>query len=150
MSEKSIPAGIGLFITYIGFQNVGIIQTNQYTLTQFVDIHGAINGDGIMTVLPALLALVGFLIIVILQKLNIKGNVIIGIVATTVIYYVVSGTVPSFDMAQIGQSFRDFADIGITGSIPGSFLGACVQPCLRRRRFQRYNVHNNFLPCRYV
>lgn len=50
--KKSIPAGIGLFITYIGFQNVGIIQTNQYTLTQFVDIHGAINGDGIMTVLP--------------------------------------------------------------------------------------------------
>ena len=118
--KKSIPAGIGLFITYIGFQNVGIIQTNQYTLTQFVDIHGAINGDGIMTVLPALLALVGFLIIVILQKLNIKGNVIIGIVATTVIYYVVSGTVPSFDMAQIGQSFRDFADIGITGVFQGA------------------------------
>lgn len=60
------------------------------------------------------------MIIVILQKLNIKGNVIIGIVATTVIYYVVSGTVPSFDMAQIGQSFRDFADIGITGVFQGA------------------------------
>ena len=31
MSQKAIPAGIGLFITYIGFQNVGIIQANQYT-----------------------------------------------------------------------------------------------------------------------
>ena len=40
--KKAIPAGIGLFITYIGFQNVGIIQANQYTLTQFVDIHGAV------------------------------------------------------------------------------------------------------------
>ncbi len=112
--KKAIPAGIGLFITYIGFQNVGIIQTNQYTLTQFVDIHGAINGDGIMTIMPALLALLGFLIIVVLQKLNVKGNVIIGILATTVLYYVVTGTVPSFDIAQIGQSFKDFADVGIT------------------------------------
>lgn len=118
--KKAIPAGIGLFITYIGFQNVGIIQTNQYTLTQFVDIHGAINGDGIMTIMPALLALLGFLIIVVLQKLNVKGNVIIGILATTVLYYVVTGTAPSFDIAQIGQSFKDFADVGITAVFKGA------------------------------
>ena len=43
--KKAIPAGIGLFIAFIGFQNVGIIQANQYTLVQFVDIKGAIaNG----------------------------------------------------------------------------------------------------------
>ena len=28
--KKAIPAGIGLFIAFIGFQNVGIIQANQY------------------------------------------------------------------------------------------------------------------------
>lgn len=70
--KKAIPAGIGLFITYIGFQNVGIIQTNQYTLTQFVDIHGAINGDGLMTVAPALLALLGFLIIVFFRNSTLR------------------------------------------------------------------------------
>lgn len=113
--KKAIPAGIGLFIAFIGFQNVGIIQDNQYTLTQFVDIHGAINGDGIMTVMPAILALVGFLIIVILGKLNVKGNVIIGILATAVIYYVVTGSVPSFDGTQIGQSFKDFYEVGFLG-----------------------------------
>lgn len=113
--KKAIPAGIGLFIAYIGFQNVGIIQANQYTLTQFVDIHGAINGDGIMTVMPALLALLGFVIIVVLQKLNVKGNVIIGIIATTVVYYIATGTAPSFDMGQIGQSFKDFAAVGVVG-----------------------------------
>lgn len=118
--KKAIPAGIGLFITYIGFQNVGIIQTNQYTLTQFVDIHGAINGDGIMTIMPALLALVGFIVIVVLQKLNVKGNVIVGILTTTVLYYLVTRTVPSFDMAQIGESFKDFADVGITAVFKGA------------------------------
>ena len=118
--KKAIPAGIGLFITYIGFQNVGIIQTNQYTLTQFVDIHGAINGDGIMTIMPALLALVGFIVIVVLQKLNVKGNVIVGILTTTVLYYLVTRTVPSFDMAQIGESFKDFASVGVTGVFRGA------------------------------
>ena len=114
--KKAIPAGIGLFIAFIGFQNVGIIQANQYTLTQFVDIHGAINGDtGLISVAPALLALLGFALIVILQKLNVQGNVLIGIIVTTILYYIVTGTAPSFDITQIGQSFKDFAAIGISG-----------------------------------
>ena len=113
--KKSISAGIGLFITFIGFQNVGIIQDNPYTLTQFVDIHGAIIGDGIVTVMPALLALVGFLIIVALEKKGIKGNVMIGIVATTVLYYITTGSSISFDMGQVGQAFKDFAEVGIVG-----------------------------------
>ena len=120
--SMQLPAGYEAVIVPRSstYKNFGIIQTNQYTLTQFVDIHGAINGDGIMTIMPALLALLGFLIIVVLQKLNVKGNVIIGILATTVLYYVVTGTVPSFDIAQIGQSFKDFADVGITAVFKGA------------------------------
>lgn len=113
--KKSISAGIGLFITFIGFQNVGIIQDNPYTLTQFVDIHGAIMGDGIITVMPAILALIGFLIIVGLEKKGVKGNVMIGIIATTVLYYITTGSAISFDMGQVGQAFKDFADVGIVG-----------------------------------
>ena len=114
--KKAIPAGIGLFIAFIGFQNVGIIQANQYTLVQFHDFHGAIaNGTFMTTALPALLALLGLLLIAILDKLNIKGSVLISIAAITVIFYVATGTVPSFDMSQVGQAFKDFGEIGITG-----------------------------------
>ena len=113
--KKSISAGIGLFITFIGFQNVGIIQDNPYTLTQFVDIHGAIMGDGIITVMPAILALIGFLIIVALEKKGIKGNVMIGIIATTVLYYITTGASISLDMGQVGQAFKDFAEVGVVG-----------------------------------
>ena len=114
--KKSIPAGIGLFIAFIGFQNVGIIQANQYTLVQFNDFHGAIaNGTFEATALPALLALIGVLLIAVLDKLNIKGSVLLSIVVITVAYYIVTGTVPSFDMSQVGQSFKDFANIGVTG-----------------------------------
>lgn len=113
--KKAIPAGIGLFIAFIGFQNVGIVQTNQYTLVQFVDIHGAITNGNFASVIPALVALLGFIIISILSKKNVRGSVIIGILASTVLYYLFTWTAPSFDLGNIGQSFKDFGTVGITG-----------------------------------
>ena len=41
--KKAIPAGIGLFIAFLGFQNVGMIQINKYTLVQFFDFNGIID-----------------------------------------------------------------------------------------------------------
>ena len=114
--KKAIPAGIGLFIAFIGFQNVGIIQANQYTLVQFNDFHGAIaSGEFLTASLPALLALAGLLAIAILEKFKVKGSVLISIAGITVLYYIITGTVPSFDMSSVGQAFSDFAEIGITG-----------------------------------
>ncbi len=108
--KKSIPAGIGLFIAFIGFQNVGIIQANQYTLVQFVKINGAKWAD----IAPAIIALLGFAIIAILTKLKVKGAVLVGILATTVIYYLATWQLPSFDMTSFTTPFKDFAEIGIT------------------------------------
>ncbi len=109
--KKAIPAGIGLFIAFIGFQNVGIIQDNQYTLVQFVKINGA-KWEAIA---PAIIALLGFIIIAILSKLKVKGSVLLGILATTVIYYLAVWQVPSFDLGSVVEPFKDFAQVGITG-----------------------------------
>ena len=109
--KKAIPAGIGLFIAFIGFQNVGIIQANEYTLVQFVKINGAKWAD----IAPAIIALLGFIIIAVLSKLKVKGAVLIGILATSVIYYLATWTLPSFDMTSVTQPFKDFAEIGVTG-----------------------------------
>ncbi len=110
--KKSISAGIGLFIAFIGFQNVGIIEANEYTLVQFVKLNGVAWAD----VAPAVIALLGFVIIAILTKIKVKGAVLIGILLTTVIYYLATWQLPDFtlDMASIAQPFKDFADIGIT------------------------------------
>lgn len=114
--KKAIPAGIGLFIAFIGFQNVGIIQPNQYTLVQFVDIHGAIvNGEFMAVALPALLALLGLLIIGVLEKFKVKGSVLITIGGISVLYYLLTWQLPNFDFSQIGAAFKDFGEIGITG-----------------------------------
>lgn len=129
--KKAIPAGIGLFIAMIGFKNAGLIQANIYTFVQFVDIHGAMQNDAWETVAPAITAFLGLIIIAILAKKNVKGNVIIGIFASTVIYYILMMQVPSFDMSAISQTFKDFGEIGIVGLFDGkawsdAFLGAPV------------------------
>ena len=132
--KKAIPAGIGLFIAFIGFQNVGIIQDNPYTLTQLFDFHGVIASvgtdklnaagevvgvvtamDAWKTMAPVVLAILGLVLIAVLAKKNVKGNVIISILVVTVLYYATTLTVPSFDLGNIGQSFKDFASTGITG-----------------------------------
>ena len=115
--KKSISAGIGLFIAFIGFQNVGIIQDNQYTLVQFVKINGAAWAD----IAPAVVALLGFIIIAVLTKLKVKGSVLIGILATTVIYYLATWQLPSFELNldTIAQPFKDFAEIGFAAAFKG-------------------------------
>ena len=121
--KKAIPAGIGLFIAFIGFKNVGIIQANQYTFVQFFDFHGAITGqtpfDAWKAVAPVVLALLGLFLIAALDKKKVKGSVIITIIAVTVVYYLSTWTMPSFDLGKIGQSFKDFADIGFLGAFKG-------------------------------
>lgn len=113
--KKAIPAGIGLFIAFIGFQNVGIIQANQYTLVQFVKINGAKWAD----IAPAIIALLGFIIIAILSKLKVKGAVLLGILATSVIYYLATWQLPAFNLSSVVEPFKDFGKIGITAVFNG-------------------------------
>lgn len=125
--KKAIPAGIGLFIAMIGLKNAGLIQANQYTFVQFVDIHG---GEW-ATVAPAIVAFIGLLIIAVLEKYKVKGSVIISILASTVLYYLFMMEIPSFDLSAIGQTFKDFGEVGIVGLFDGkawsdAFVGAPV------------------------
>ena len=123
--KKSISAGIGLFIAFIGLQNkeVGIIQPNQYTLVQLFDFRAAIEGKGFFdawcAVAPVVLALLGVLLIAVLEWKRIKGSVMIVMASITVLYYLTTWQLPSFDMSQVGQSFVDFADIGLFGAFEG-------------------------------
>lgn len=131
--KKAISAGIGLFIALIGFKNAGIIEDNPYTFVQFFDFHGRIETIGTMaedghmitglevwrTVVPVIVAILGIMIIAILSKYGIKASVIIGIIASTVLYWVMMWQVPDFDLSGIGQSFKDFGEVGFLGVFNG-------------------------------
>ena len=70
--KKAIPAGIGLFIAFIGFKNVGIIQANQYTFVQLFDFHGAVAGKSVfeawVAIAPVVLALLGLFAMAVLPE----------------------------------------------------------------------------------
>ncbi|GAA4835301.1 NCS2 family permease [Algivirga pacifica] len=73
-------AGIGLFISFIGLQNMGLIQDNPVTLVQmgsFMTAEGAFNT-------PLLLSILGMLLIAILEYHKVTGSIFIGIIATTI------------------------------------------------------------------
>ncbi|MBE6004012.1 MAG: NCS2 family permease [Lachnospiraceae bacterium] len=73
--KNGISAGIGLFVAYIGLQGASIV-----TLTP--GDSGVTIGLGSFAKPEVALALIGFLLIIILTHYNIKGSVLIGILAT--------------------------------------------------------------------
>ncbi len=75
--RSAISVGIGLFIAYIGFQNAGIIVADQYTQVALA------NFTNLATAKAALVAFIGLFLIAILDKLNVKGSVIFGILGAT-------------------------------------------------------------------
>ncbi|MDR1858325.1 MAG: NCS2 family permease [Treponema sp.] len=73
--KKAVAVGIGLFITLIGFEKAEIV----------VNSGGTIIGLGDITTGHPLMALLGFVIIVVLYSLRIPGSILIGILLTTII-----------------------------------------------------------------
>jgi AGZA family xanthine/uracil permease-like MFS transporter len=73
--KHAVGAGIGLFITFIGFQNAGIIVNNDAVL---VGLGNLTNGN-------TLLAIFGIVITVILMTRGINSAVFIGMVITAIV-----------------------------------------------------------------
>ncbi len=73
--KNGITAGIGLFIAFIGLQNAGIIVADSSTIV----------GLGSLAAPNVALALIGFIIILVLNHYNVKGSVLIGILATWIL-----------------------------------------------------------------
>lgn len=73
--RNAIGAGIGLFIAFIGLQNAGVIVDNGSTLVKLGDVTSG----------SPLLAIIGLLITGFLYIKNVRGAMLIGILATTVI-----------------------------------------------------------------
>ena len=83
--RTSISVGIGMFIAFIGLQNAHIIVANKFTLVQLIDFNKpnvwVLGGEACM----AIVAIFGLLVITILSHYKIRGAVIIGIIAATIL-----------------------------------------------------------------
>ena len=73
----AIGAGIGLFIAFIGFKQMGLIVPNEATIV------------GVGSFSPALvIGIVALLLIVLLEIYKVKGSILIGIIAATVLGFI--------------------------------------------------------------
>ncbi|MCO4291806.1 NCS2 family permease [Solitalea sp. MAHUQ-68] len=73
--KDAIPVGIGLFITFIGLHNMGLVKGNTETLVALGDMHNRNVWVG----------LIGLLLTGVLVALNIKSAILIGIVTAAII-----------------------------------------------------------------
>ena len=107
--RKAIPAGIGLFIAFLGLQNAGIIVPNSstgVTLGSFNLISGANAWADIM---PMIVAIIALCVIAILSKKQVRGSVLWGILVGAVLYYVLSfATVAGFAESMKASMQVDF------------------------------------------
>ncbi|MBT2758112.1 NCS2 family permease [Mesobacillus foraminis] len=106
--KHAVGAGIGLFITFVGFKNAGIIVNNDATLVGLGDLtHG-----------NTLLAIFGLLVTVIMMTRGVKGAVFYGMALTVIAGMIfnlieapqqIVGPVPSLEPT-FGALFSAFGD----------------------------------------
>lgn len=97
--KVAIPAGIGLFIAFIGLQNAGIVVLNSSTKVAMVSLNflGSATWSSVM---PILVTFAGFIAIAVLSVKKVKGAVLWGMLGATVLYYILGATVPGFYSAK--------------------------------------------------
>ncbi len=110
----AIPAGIGLFITFIGLKNLGIIVDNPATLVSL----GKLTN-------PVLLGLSGVMIIGILEVKKIKGSILTGIIVTTILGIVFGEVTLPDSIVSLPHSIMPVAfKLDIVGALKFGFIGA--------------------------
>lgn len=112
----AIPAGIGLFIAFIGLQNAGIIVNDAATCVNLVSLNVFSGTATWGSVMPILVTLGSVIAIAVMSKRGVKGSVLLGILGGAVVYYILGFTVPGF-YEGFGASlsfnpFAAFADFG--------------------------------------
>lgn len=110
--KTAITPGIGLFITIIGLKNSGLVVGNPTTLVSMVDFAQWRNPEAdLAPMMGALVALIGLIIMGILHAKKVKGSILIGIVASTIVGIPLGVTHLSNFSLDIGAKFSDFAEV---------------------------------------
>lgn len=125
--KLAITPGIGLFITIIGLKNAGLVVSNPSTLVSMVDFAQWRNGENIELICGALVALFGLIVIGVLHAKQVKGAILIGIVAATLAGIPLGVTrLSAFDLNLVSK-FRDFGEVSLFKlDVTGLFEGKSV------------------------
>jgi AGZA family xanthine/uracil permease-like MFS transporter len=105
--KQAIAVGIGLFITIIGFVDAGFVTSTTLPAPPL-----QLGSGGELRGWPILIFIVGLLVILYLYTRNVRGSLLIGILAATVLAVIVNETVLS------GEGFAGKANFGRIADFP--------------------------------
>ncbi len=134
--RTAISVGIGLFIAFIGLQNAGIIVSTAFTVPagdSVIIIPGTLvdlvqfnkYGGEVYIGAGAIVCLVGFFAIAILDHFKVKGSVIIGILLATVVGIPLGVTTWSGESWKFWENFGAF--FSLNPAEGGAFFSAFTE-----------------------
>ena len=138
--QNAIGGGIGIFIAYIGLKNAGLLQFTSDPGTYLQLDSGTVIASSAavpaivpLNTAPVLLFLIGLVLTIVLLVLKVKGAILIGIAATTLLGIpmgVVDLSAISLTSG-IGDSFRELGTtfgVAFTQGMPGLFSDVSKLP----------------------
>jgi AGZA family xanthine/uracil permease-like MFS transporter len=116
----AITVGLGMFLALIALKNAGIVVGSEPTLVKAGDLHKP----------EAIMAIVGFLLIVTLDRLKVRGAILIGIIVVTVLSFFFGGNTfrgifsapPSIDPTLFKLDIPGALSVGIINVVLVFFL----------------------------
>lgn len=94
--RMSIPAGVGLFIAFIGLQNAGIVVADSQTFVNLASFNLLFGSASWSDVMPILVTLGVVFAIAVMSCKGVKGAVLWGVLGGAVLYYLLGFTVAGF------------------------------------------------------
>ena len=114
--RTAIVVGIGMFLAIIALKSAGIVVASPATLVTLGDLHKP----------PVVLAAIGFILIVVLDKFRVPGAILIGIVTVTVLSFFFGGNKFGGIFAAPPSIAPTFMQLDVRGAIKGGILNVVL------------------------
>ncbi|RKX69990.1 NCS2 family permease [candidate division WOR-3 bacterium] len=116
--KYSFAVGIGLFLTFIGLNETGIVK---------LGVPGAPVSVGDLTSAPVLVAIITFLLIAVLMVKRVKGSILIGIIIGTILAFLSGIVTPPASLISLPPSLAPiFLKLDIIGALSWGFFAVIL------------------------
>jgi AGZA family xanthine/uracil permease-like MFS transporter len=114
--RTAITVGIGMFLALVALKSAGVVAASPATFVTLGDLHSA----------PVVLATLGFLIIVVLDRLKVRGAILIGIMTVTVLSFFFGGNKFHGVFDAPPSIAPTFMQLDILGALKGGILNVVL------------------------
>ena len=114
--RTAIAVGIGLFLAIIALKGAGIVAKSDATFVTLGDLHSP----------PVVLSSIGFILIVVLDRLKVPGAILIGIVSVTVLSFFFGGNTFAGVFSAPPSIAPTFLQLDIKAALSGGILNVIL------------------------